>query len=115
MNHPCLSCGACCAHFRVSFYWAEPVPEELTEKITPHLSCMKGTNTTGSPRCVALDGQIGERVNCSIYEIRSGACRRFEASYENGQENQRCAAARLKHGLRPLLPSDWSGFSFNSD
>ena len=21
--HPCLSCGACCAHFRASFYWAE--------------------------------------------------------------------------------------------
>lgn len=22
-NNPCVSCGACCAYFRVSFYWAE--------------------------------------------------------------------------------------------
>jgi hypothetical protein len=22
-DNPCVSCGACCAHFRVSFYWAE--------------------------------------------------------------------------------------------
>ena len=21
--NPCVTCGACCAHFRVSFYWAE--------------------------------------------------------------------------------------------
>ncbi|HOC10952.1 MAG TPA: YkgJ family cysteine cluster protein, partial [Thermomonas sp.] len=21
--HPCLSCGACCAYFRVSFHWSE--------------------------------------------------------------------------------------------
>ncbi|THB82127.1 YkgJ family cysteine cluster protein, partial [Pantoea allii] len=23
ISNPCVSCGACCAHFRVSFYWAE--------------------------------------------------------------------------------------------
>ncbi|MEG6657786.1 YkgJ family cysteine cluster protein, partial [Pseudomonas aeruginosa] len=22
-DNPCLTCGACCAHFRVSFYWGE--------------------------------------------------------------------------------------------
>ncbi|MBR7358785.1 YkgJ family cysteine cluster protein, partial [Klebsiella pneumoniae] len=21
--NPCMTCGACCAYFRVSFYWAE--------------------------------------------------------------------------------------------
>ncbi|RBC12798.1 YkgJ family cysteine cluster protein, partial [Xanthomonas oryzae pv. oryzae] len=21
MAHPCLTCGACCAYFRVSFHW----------------------------------------------------------------------------------------------
>jgi hypothetical protein len=115
MNHPCLSCGACCAHFRVSFYWAEPVPEEFTEKISPHRSCMKGTNTTETPRCIALEGRLGDRVHCKIYGNRSTACREFEASYEKGEENQRCAAARLKHGLKPLSPSDWIGFSFKED
>lgn len=39
--NPCMTCGACCAYFRVSFYWAEGddasgrVPASLTESITP--------------------------------------------------------------------------------
>lgn len=50
-DNPCMHCGACCAYFRVSFYWAEMVsgggvvPDELTEPLTPFLSCMKGTNS----------------------------------------------------------------------
>ncbi|HWU69743.1 MAG TPA: YkgJ family cysteine cluster protein, partial [Pseudoxanthomonas sp.] len=38
--HPCLSCGACCAIFRVSLHWSEADPEqggrvpiELTEPL----------------------------------------------------------------------------------
>ena len=26
--HPCLTCGACCAHFRVSFHWSEADPDQ---------------------------------------------------------------------------------------
>ncbi|RBD00840.1 YkgJ family cysteine cluster protein, partial [Xanthomonas oryzae pv. oryzae] len=26
MAHPCLTCGACCAYFRVSFHWSEADP-----------------------------------------------------------------------------------------
>lgn len=39
--NPCMTCGACCACFRVSFYWAEGddasgrVPASLTEPVTP--------------------------------------------------------------------------------
>ena len=39
MGH-CTSCGACCAHFRVSFYWGECqsggglVPDELVVQIS---------------------------------------------------------------------------------
>ena len=58
-GNPCLRCGACCAHFRVSFYWAEAdpsrggtVPADLAEDLTPVLSCMKGTNQA-RPRCAA--------------------------------------------------------------
>ncbi|ENJ4382725.1 YkgJ family cysteine cluster protein, partial [Salmonella enterica] len=38
--NPCMTCGACCAYFRVSFYWAEGddasgrVPASLTEPVT---------------------------------------------------------------------------------
>ena len=93
----CLDCGACCACFRVSFYWAEAgdengVPEGLTEKLTPHLLAMRGTNEK-QPRCLALQGQVGERVSCSIYEQRPSPCREFEAGTE------RCLSARLRHGL----------------
>ncbi|MGN2398423.1 YkgJ family cysteine cluster protein, partial [Klebsiella quasipneumoniae] len=46
--NPCMTCGACCAYFRVSFYWAEAddagglVPAALTEPLTPFLRCMSG-------------------------------------------------------------------------
>ena len=49
-HNPCMTCGACCAYFRVSFYWAEAsdgggtVPVDLTEPLTPFLRCMRGTN-----------------------------------------------------------------------
>ena len=56
--NPCMTCGACCAYFRVSFYWAEAddagglVPSALTEPLTPFLRCMSGTNQRQS-RCAA--------------------------------------------------------------
>ncbi|VEA73945.1 Flagellin N-methylase [Serratia rubidaea] len=85
--NPCVSCGACCAYFRVSFYWAEGddgggvVPSALTEPLTPFLRCMQGTNSK-SPRCTALDGEIGRAVSCSIYLNRPTPCREFDASGE---------------------------------
>lgn len=59
--NPCMTCGACCAYFRVSFYWAEAddagglVPSALTEPLTPFLRCMSGTNQRQSAarRCQA--------------------------------------------------------------
>ena len=95
----CVDCGACCATFRVSFYWAESdpfaggsVPAELTTKISPNLVSMAGTNQP-DPRCVALTGEIGKQVSCSIYEQRSSTCREFEAGSAD------CLKARLKHGI----------------
>jgi hypothetical protein len=68
MEHPCLRCGACCAFFRVAFHWSEAeaflggkVPPELTEKLDPHRLAMRGTNAA-QPRCVALQGTVGEAV-----------------------------------------------------
>lgn len=113
-NTPCLNCGACCATFRVSFYWGETddapqglVPQRLTEQITPHISCMQGTNQP-TPRCVALMGEVGEGVRCSIYEKRSSTCREFPFHSENGQDSPDCQRARALHGLPPL-PSDPRG------
>jgi Fe-S-cluster containining protein len=108
--NPCLLCGACCAYFRASFYWAEcddetkeGVPVDMTEDLTQFRRVMKGTNQK-NPRCIALIGTIGEKVFCSIHERRSSVCRAFDASWVNGEPNERCDKARAAWGLPPLAP-----------
>lgn len=111
-DHPCLSCGACCAHFRVSFFWGECasaggcVPDELVVQITPHRVAMIGTDAKPT-RCISLDGEVGKAVACNMYEQRSTSCRDFEASWENGEHNPRCDDARAAHGLPPLQPFEF--------
>lgn len=99
-NNLCLSCGACCACFRVSFYWGEStdapggfVPVELTEKASQHLLCMKGTNTYPL-RCIALRGVVGEQVGCSIYDQRPTTFREFNVDELDGSPNIRCLELR---------------------
>lgn len=109
-HNPCLQCGACCALFRASFYWAETdeftyggVPAEMTYKLNDFRVAMKGTERK-PPRCAALIGEIGRKVFCSIYDQRSSVCREFEPSRQNHQPNPRCNQARLAWGLKPLSP-----------
>ncbi|MFU2316980.1 YkgJ family cysteine cluster protein [Rahnella sp. PCH160] len=107
INNPCMTCGACCAYFRVSFYWAESeeaggvVAQALTEQVTPFLSCMKGTNSK-TPRCVALEGEVGQSVSCSVYLNRPTPCHEFDQSGLNGVGNPACDRARGHFGLPPL-------------
>ena len=107
-QNPCLSCGACCACFRVSFYWGESdaapdgyVPAELTQPISPHRAAMKGTDQP-EPRCIALEGAIGGQVFCTIHPKRPSPCREFNASWEKDAFNEACDRARRKYGLAPL-------------
>lgn len=104
----CQSCGACCSTFRISFYWGETtaseggfVPEELTQQMNPYRSCMKGTSQS-NPRCIALSGDVGQGVSCTIYANRPTPCREYDVFDENGVLNPRCNPAREKHGLPPL-------------
>ena len=96
----CLRCGACCASFRVSFYWAEAwargLPDLLVEKVNPQLACMAGTNRL-DPRCLALHGVVGEQVRCAAYDLRPEPCR--EVLPGDGK----CREARQRHGLAPIL------------
>ena len=108
--NPCITCGACCAYFRTSFYWAESdlaspngVPADLTERLNAFRMVMKGTNGP-SPRCIALMGIIGKKVHCSIYGKRSSTCRNFDPAWLNGLPNERCDEARRAWGLPPLSP-----------
>lgn len=101
-SNVCQNCGACCAHYRVSFYWGESdahpggtVPREMTIAITPHRSAMRGTEQT-PVRCIALRGDVGRDVGCAIYPLRSTTCREFTAF------TPECAKARAAYGLAPL-------------
>jgi hypothetical protein len=107
-GNPCLACGACCAHFRVSFYWSEAdsaaggrTPVDLSVKLTPFLIAMRGTDRS-PPRCAALEGEIGKRVHCAIYALRPSPCREFRASWVDGPGSECCDRARAAHGLLPL-------------
>jgi uncharacterized protein len=100
--HPCLSCGACCASYRVDFSVHEllaeggTVPEGLTVSVNDSLSRMRGTDHA-QPRCAALTGKIGEQVACGIYEWRPAPCHELEAGSEA------CEQARRRHGLPALM------------
>ena len=114
MDHPCLSCGACCAQFRVSMHWSEAdpavggtVPPELVEPVDAHRVAMRGT-WARQPRCVALDAEIGRYSRCTIHAVRSSTCREVVPSWESGAPNPQCDRARAAHGLAPLTPANWA-------
>lgn len=96
---PCLNCGACCATYRVSFYWAEAdalaIPDQMVEAITPLYACLAGTNQA-RPRCQALTGEVGQAVKCSMYLQRPSPCHELQAG------DEKCNRARAKHGLPAL-------------
>lgn len=92
----------------MSFYWAEAddaldgwVPVQLTSPVTLHLRAMQGTDCK-QPRCVALQGQVGEAVSCSIYAQRPSTCREFDWRLDDGSVDPRCTDARSRRGLPPL-------------
>lgn len=103
----CVSCGACCATYRVAFAAEEldsaggTVPAELTERADGRKAFMRGTAGL-SPRCAALQGTIGERVACAIYERRPTPCREFAPEAAAGHGDMMCGDARRRHGLLPL-------------
>lgn len=90
----CTRCGACCATYRVSFYWSEGahLPERMVERVTPTMACMAGTYSA-RPRCAALQGRVGGQVRCGVYEQRPPVCRDVVPG------DARCVEARRRHGL----------------
>lgn len=97
----CLDCGACCAALRVDFSVHErssnggSVPDGLTVDVTDSVCRMRGTDH-GQPRCAALVGTLGIRVECAIYEWRPSPCREFAVG------SDACQWARRRHGY-PVL------------
>lgn len=67
---------------------------------------MRGTDAA-KPRCIALQGTLGEAAHCGIYERRPSVCREVQPSWEFGAISLQCDKARLAHGMRLLTPQDW--------
>ncbi|MGV8943483.1 YkgJ family cysteine cluster protein [Thermomonas sp.] len=119
MTHPCLSCGACCATYRVGLHWSEAdpaqgglVPQALTEPLRRHERAMRGTSQA-NPHCIALDAEIGRYSRCTIHPLRPSACREVSASWEHGEASDQCDRARINHGLPALTPADWIDAGMN--
>lgn len=97
----CQRCGACCASYRVSFYWAEAevhgLPAALVQPLTPVYACLAGTHQA-APRCEALSGEVGRAVACAAYAQRPSPCREVQPG------DDKCLRARARHGL-PLPPA----------
>lgn len=89
----CQSCGACCAYSadwpRFSLESEEAlalIPERF---VSADLSGMASEND----RCLALGGEIGKQVACTIYAVRPDVCR---ACMPGDAE---CLIARAHHGI----------------
>ena len=113
MSHPCLSCGACCAAFRVAFHWSEAdaghggsVPPEAVVPWDAHRVALRGTDRR-DPHCQQLQGTVGSAVTCRIYAGRPSPCRELHAAWEDGSPSEQCDRARIRYGLTPLQPEHW--------
>lgn len=114
MKHPCQTCGACCASFRVAFHWSEAAaelgggtPAALTAPLDAHRVAMRGTFAEPI-RCEALEGVPGRATACTIYAARPSPCRELQASWEHGVHVAQCDRARARYALLPLTPATWS-------
>lgn len=111
MSHPCLSCGACCAAFRVAFHWLEADESgplrALAVPLDPHRLAMQGT-LVPPIRCAALRGEVGQATLCVVYAQRPSPCRDLKAAWEDGTASPQCDRARAAYGLAPLTPDSWA-------
>ena len=88
-TYDCQACGACCCNpdeNRAERYvdYVEVTRRSALAKHPQLIRRLTVLNATGErhlklkgaeQRCVALDGTLGLRVSCTIYELRPAGCR----------------------------------------
>lgn len=101
----CLDCGACCGcllcvgvrpvenNISSEDYW-DVTAEGKTGEIIVNRYLRRDGETFA---CIALEGEIGVKVGCRIYEDRPKMCRTFEAG------SDRCHTVRRAYGIEPYL------------
>ena len=110
----CRACGACCCNSarNRSTGFRDYIEVKTTDRLYREgralLRQLGERNRAGvfhlrlvgeEQRCVALAGELGAAVSCSIYALRPSGCRRVEAG------DDECRRARRLHGLPPLALS----------
>jgi Fe-S-cluster containining protein len=102
----CRTCGACCCNRdenrdegladyvevtkRDALFL---VPDLLEQYAVKNEDGAWHLRLTSTQRCVALEGQLGRRVTCSIYALRPSGCRRVQPG------TAECLEARAERGL----------------
>ena len=102
----CQACGACCCNTKKNIAlgsrsYVEVLPSDLLfRKRRDWLGTLTLIDDTGThqlrltgaeQRCIALTGELGQSVKCTIYELRPAGCRQVEPGDEE------CLAARRAH------------------
>jgi len=92
--NPCTSCGACCTYSREWPRFTTETDAEL-EAIPAAFIGPRGMRCVGD-RCSALEGDVGHKTSCAIYDIRPEVCRSCSPG------DPECNTARHKIGLAAL-------------
>jgi len=107
VSFDCQACGACCCNTdenRAEKYvdYVEVTPRSSLRRHPALLRRLTIVNAEGErhmrlrgaeQRCVALEGRLGERVFCAIYELRPAACRRVQPG------SRECRRDRRERGI----------------
>lgn len=103
----CVTCGACCQSLLcVGVRPSDNVDPDLCWEITAdgadgEIVVDRYVRRNGETlACECLDGVVGERVGCRIYETRPVMCHHFDAG------SDRCHAIRRAFGLESFLTLD---------
>lgn len=107
MSFDCQACGACCCNTDENRAEKYVDYVEITERapLRKHPALLRRLTVLNAKgerhmrlrgaeqRCAALQGRLGERVSCSIYELRPAACRRVKPG------SRECRRDRRERGI----------------
>ena len=96
LSELCQSCGACCAYSADWPRFALETEEEILAIPREVVDDARGTMRCTGDRCVALHGEVGVAVTCTVYAVRPEVCRACQPGDDS------CQLARRRFGLAPV-------------
>ena len=107
MSFDCQACGACCCNTDENRAEAYMDYVEVTERahLRKHPALLRKLTVLNAKgerhmrlrgaeqRCAALEGRLGVRVSCTIYELRPAACHRVKPG------SRECRRDRRERGI----------------